>query len=222
MQELLLRAEELDPELEPYVTKGAIGEMVHHPLIIEIFYRPGYCALLNAHYHAIKKQAQEYLEADNFQGYIFRHEKPYRISAFNRCLTRGLKGQQYWECLASVWTSSENIWQHHKTWKELWNSKEPSKLACMDPAEQMTFHNLPPSFTVWRGVQYRGRKKGLSWTLDKNRAEWFAKRYLKKGRTPWLCSATVLKSYVHAYLNGRNEQEIIADRVTLLNMEELK
>jgi hypothetical protein len=61
---------------------------------------------------------------------------------------------------------------------------------------------------VYRGLHTkRGTLRGLSWTLDCERAEWFANRWAK--RRPYLVQAEVCKSDVRAHFLARGEAEII-------------
>ncbi len=46
----------------------------------------------------------------------------------------------------------------------------------MTKEELKIFNSLPDEFTIYRGVGHK-RKKGLSWTLSKDTAEWFMNRY---------------------------------------------
>jgi len=66
-------------------------------------------------------------------------------------------------------------------------------------------------FTVYRGVAGKGckrRVRGFSWTLDYEKAEWFANRFNYFG-DPAVFQATIDRADVLAYTNQRNEQEII-------------
>jgi len=71
---------------------------------------------------------------------------------------------------------------------------------------------------VWRGVGERGRP-GLSWTLNRNKAMWFA--YRAMGNKPRLLHGKALRRNVHALLLGRNEDEIVAEKVRVLRAEGL-
>jgi uncharacterized protein YhbP (UPF0306 family) len=220
--ELMERAEKLDPELEPYVSPSKFGgAMIHHPLLIELFWQPERSALVNFRYRHKKAKAAEYLKQQQWESYIFIHEKPYRLQALMHCHTAGLHGEEFWKCLGDVWTNSENIWQNLTLWKMLWNQKDQAKMMCMTPEEQGNLNKMSSTLTVWRGVQYKKAVQSLSWTLDKDKAIWFARRYARKTVKPKLLHGTVLKAKVHAYFLGRNEQEIVSDKVTILKIEEL-
>jgi len=52
-----------------------------------------------------------------------------------------------------------------------------------------------------------GTADGFSWTLDEEKARWFAAR--SSMETPLLARGTVSRRDVFAYLSGRGEQEIV-------------
>lgn len=66
------------------------------------------------------------------------------------------------------------------------------------------------SVTVYRGHGPEGPGvEGLSWTLEKTTAEWFARRFFRAEGT--VITATVDSDAVIAYLDGRNEKEVVLD-----------
>jgi len=78
----------------------------------------------------------------------------------------------------------------------------------MEQEERKALAALPDRLTIYRGVHIKkGTLRGLSWTLDRERAEWFANRWAK--RRPYLVQAQVLKSDVRAHFLDRGEAEIV-------------
>ena len=78
----------------------------------------------------------------------------------------------------------------------------------MDEEERKALAALPDRLTIYRGVHIKkGTLRGLSWTLDRERAEWFANRWAK--RRPYVVEAEVLKSDVRAHFLARGEAEIV-------------
>lgn len=76
----------------------------------------------------------------------------------------------------------------------------------MSAEDKKVFDNLPNQIKVYRGYVPHLNRFGYSHTLDKEKAEWFAKRFNAKGRV-W--AKTISKDKVFAYTNERGEQEII-------------
>src|ERR1700720_120677 len=54
----------------------------------------------------------------------------------------------------------------------------------------------------------RGLTRGLAWTMDQSKAEWFAGRFPYRG-PPFVASGWVFKRDVFAYFIGRQESEIV-------------
>ena len=66
---------------------------------------------------------------------------------------------------------------------------------------------LPETLTVYRGVTSHNSRniKALSWTLDRDKAEWFAHRFDENGT---VYEAEIDKKYVLAFFASRNEAEV--------------
>jgi hypothetical protein len=62
--------------------------------------------------------------------------------------------------------------------------------------------------TIYRG-QDADRPPGLSWTLDREKAERFARRF--KSPAPTVLVGTVARANVLGYFSGRDEAEVVAD-----------
>lgn len=56
--------------------------------------------------------------------------------------------------------------------------------------------------------------KALSWSLDYEKAAWFAHRFGEEGK---VYEAQIAKEHIFAYFNSRNEQEVIVDPKHLIN-----
>lgn len=88
----------------------------------------------------------------------------------------------------------------------------------MSKSDYARFLSLPDELVVYRGVNRKGSYKGLSWTIDKERAEWFASRWEWNSA---VYRATVAKADVLAYFGERSEEEIVLDSRKLKNIEKL-
>ena len=69
---------------------------------------------------------------------------------------------------------------------------------------------VPKVIAVYRGTNVENHK-GLSWTRDKEVAEWFAKRFLNEGQFGYVFSGQLAREDVIANFTSRNEAEIICD-----------
>jgi hypothetical protein len=209
LAELFQKKEPLCEELESRLTSMSSGmEVIHHPLMIEVMPSENMYAFYNQRLKVKKEHIENCLKENDIQGYVFMHEKPYRLEAFFDFVSK--KGTPkdtvaYWETLSEIWTNSENNWQNLKVWKQLLSKNVKNRSKFMDADERKRFRELPNEFTIYRGCTDENTD-GLNYTLDKEIAEWFSKRYSKKG---YVIEKKVQKSEVFAYLNGRNEEEII-------------
>ena len=81
----------------------------------------------------------------------------------------------------------------------------------MNEEELKVYNALPEEVTVYRGVTSNNLDgvEALSWSLSPKKAEWFATRFPSiKGR---VYSATISKYDIFAYINERNEEEVIVN-----------
>jgi hypothetical protein len=219
--------EPLHPDLEPYFEEsGPIGPSLRHPLVYEVFgVRPG---IVNQRYAAKKAALDEALEKGNWHKAVFLHERPYRIDALQMLRDdygERISAKAYWELVGSVWTDSENIWQNRPDWDSIFEEYDHSRMAeyIMDDDERAKLHALPDVVTIYRGAISDFNEDGLSWTLDKDRAAWFARRFVDShGGDPVVLHGRVAKHGIMAYFDGRNEDEIVVwpeDAVDIFKVE---
>jgi hypothetical protein len=88
----------------------------------------------------------------------------------------------------------------------------------MDERELARLEVLPDTVRVWRGTDRKMAIKGLSWTLDKERAIWFANRFHRQG---YLVHGVVDKADIRAVFLCRNEDEVVSDKVRIERVEAL-
>lgn len=93
----------------------------------------------------------------------------------------------------------------------------------MSKKEYESFISLPDELTVYRGLGGINIKniKALSWTLDINKAKWFAKRFECLDPNIAVYKAKISRKHVFAYINDRNEEEIILDYHKLKDIESI-
>lgn len=87
--------------------------------------------------------------------------------------------------------------------------KKADKRILMNNEELEVYNSLPDEFTIYRGVERKSKRNGISWTRNKEIAEWFMNRWEDEGG--YMLMATVKKENCLAYINARNEEEIIVD-----------
>jgi hypothetical protein len=76
----------------------------------------------------------------------------------------------------------------------------------MEEEEDNILRSLADEVTVYRGCQKGLNEDGLSWSLDKSKAKFFANRFGKKGI---ILERKIPKSDIVAVLTVRGETEVI-------------
>lgn len=149
------------------------------------------------------------IDTGNLTDILFIITKPYRL-LFLKMILPFISDLDLGECLSCAWVSVENISKDcNVNGSELVTMfKRADKTTLMTDEERKCLDNLDEEVTVWRGVTdyNKGRRKALSWTLDYQKAQWFALRYTKAGTVR---EVTVPRKRVLAYFSGRGEREII-------------
>jgi hypothetical protein len=171
-------------------------------------------AIINKSYKVKLACVREAVDQKKWSRAIFLHERPYRLEALAEYAPM-MDDRSYWEMVANAWTDSENIWQNLSRWRDLWEAKRPDKDFCMSDDERAVLASLPDTVVVYRGVHGKGAKKrvrkGMSWTLNRDKAVWFAERF--SGEDALVLEGTVKKKDIHAYFAGRDEAEIVSTSV---------
>jgi hypothetical protein len=226
--------EPLHPDLVPYLnTESVVGAILHHPLVVQVMYREPLNKIINANYARKKTDVQTAIDAEDWRTYVFLHERPYRFNALMEAM-EAMDFASWWELhdepdlwslIGAVWTDSENIHQHLEQWGEVWqiNCDPSSRAHAMDEDEQAALAALPDTFTVWRGATHDGVADGLSWTPDKEKAMWFARRYAHPtDRPPYLAEGTVDKSEVLAYFSRETEVVLLPETIRDIKVTKLQ
>jgi len=196
--------ETLHPDLVPYLEQSSEGwMMLRHPLVYQVpFFSNGSA---NATYAQKKKDVKDALGSWNYQRFVFLHERPYRVEAFKK-IEEKLGDVSYWQMLTHIWVDTENQYAYLKDWKKLLTAERQHRHYMMNEEDDQLLRSLPEEVTIYRGCQKGLNEKGLSWTLDKSKAEFFANRFSKKGI---ILEKKIPKSEIVALLTVRGETEII-------------
>ena len=201
---LMASSEELHPDLLPYVEESEFGKMLRHPLHYEVPWIFSN-AMANRRYEEKLKMVQKAIDSQNWKQYVWLHERPYRVDAFKE-IQELLEDSEYWHLLGQIWTDTENGWANLEDWKKLFSSRRPKRSYLMDWDEQMALDSLADRVTIYRGCQKGLNENGISWTLKRDKAEWFATRFGKDGK---VLEMRINKSRILAVFTGRNEFEVV-------------
>lgn len=69
---------------------------------------------------------------------------------------------------------------------------------------------------AWRGVSDLDAAYGVSWTIDRDTACWFAMRHYERHQTPFVFFCDLSPDAIAAEHNGRNERELLVDPEALV------
>ncbi len=147
--------------------------------------------------------------------------KSYRFAFLKHAMPH-MSRSDFSEYLADAWTSCEapnsdpNFTKHDLV--ELFRKADPDSLMTAD--EYNAYLDLPDILTVYRGVPEDSniQIEALSWTLDKDKAAWFAHRFGEDGT---VYQAEIMKSNTYALFLGRGESEVIVNPKYLLDITEV-
>ena len=140
-----------------------------------------------------------------------RIEKPYAL-AFLKYATPFLSQKDFSLILGDAWLRSEqpnhdpNLSQ--KQLLKMFSVADPKIL--MEDVERKRLAELDAVVTVYWGTHSDkpNSEQALSWTLNRDTAQWFANRYGKDGT---LYEAKIEKEHIHALFLRREESEVILD-----------
>ena len=143
--------------------------------------------------------------------------KPYRMLYLSLAFPY-LSKKERSEIMHEVWISVENINGNINVSQIeiLKRLRKCNPKYLMGQENFKVYENLPDIFTVYRGLQENAQEDGLSWTLSKDVAEWFANRFDNEGE---IIEKVIHKSEVIAYFSDRDEDEIVLDIKKVLKRE---
>lgn len=111
--------------------------------------------------------------------------------------------EQQWEAIKEVYIDSEKPSVNVDFWKFVFS------LDSLKTFYNKTKKELPSHFKIYRGMskeEHDSSTKGISWTLSKEKADFFANRFKKDGVVE---ERDVDVEDIVCFLPDRNEQEVI-------------
>ncbi|MGK9053117.1 hypothetical protein [Neorhizobium petrolearium] len=224
--------EGLDPTLRSFVDwNGRHGPVFDHPLYRDTAMTltaampadwpegsnsPAGLARINEVVAHKKALADGFRRARKWEAYVFTHHRPYRVDALLEAV-REVGASRLWPLVGHVWRDSESNMQSEDEWAEIWShayDRHGRFRKChkrvMSAKDQRTFEAFPEILTVYRGCFSEDDVIAYSWTLDREKAEWFARRKRWNG-SPVVAKVEVHKSAALAYFSDRNESEVVLD-----------
>jgi len=139
-----------------------------------------------------------------------------RFSVFLKIKDQLSDPATYWKQLRSAYQESDNLYQWKSEIKNCFQVDLPGKRYLMDEAERKIISDLSDEVTIHRGMtveEAESNDYGISWTLNREKAEYFAFTYGRNhdtnGLEKTIISKQIIKDQILALFNSRNEREII-------------
>lgn len=218
--------EELCPELATYCFMiDGLGPCIKHPLYFSVPHMPQLNGMANRGLATKKKMLAKYRAAKEWGGFLAAHEKPYRFEALEE-IAGELTRDQFWELFADVYIGCENWYEPVNReliegWLEdFYNAsrgalrRQSIRQAAMEKGEHKAYRKLPNKLRVFRGFSRDGGERGYSWSLNSQKAAWFAGRLAEhdnKAGYAYVAWGWCLKGDALGYFTRRSEDEIFCD-----------
>ena len=206
-------------------------QKLNHPLLSIDLENLDDCGSIHSEIDDASQQLEEAIEHERWRDVIYRHDQRYRVRAFCQH-AHLLPDQDYWEVLGDLYRDYQgderlpDAFPEVLIFQPLLRSPRPGREHLMQAVDRDTFNRLPDSFTVYRGFA-RGDGSGISWTLDRRVAVFFAG--LEMGRCdegstlpPKVLTAQVRdKSLAYAYFTPETEVLVPMDALEVTSTEEV-
>lgn len=145
------------------------------------------------------------------------------ISALNE-LPKTLPDPAYRGLIRQAWTWSHNIWEHRHGWQAILEGQQRALGHFSSDPDHAALAAMVDPLAIYRGCCGHNQN-GYSWSLDPQRAEYFASPSQGWTNAPrrFIASGKVKKTSVLAYITRRNEEEIVVlpASVTDLKFEDI-
>ena len=129
--------------------------------------------------------------------------------------------QECADTIYSIWTMQERFYNCGIAKTKMINFMKLAKKTFVlpDAINELSDNDM---LTIYRGAKYNDYK-GLSWTIEKQVAIWFARRFSKNSDKCYIFTGKLLKRDIIAYFNGRKEAEIVCDyrKINEIKCEEM-
>ena len=175
-------------------------------------------------YNIVKNNKEELInKLDNYMAFSVFITKPYRM-LFLKLTKNHLNIKDFSNFLIDAWINDENANRNINIPKKelLGYFKKAEKDYLMNKSELDIYSKLDDIVTVYRGVTDYNKDdiKALSWTLEIEKAEWFAERYSEAfDQSGYVFKAKINKKDILAFCDQRDEKEIILDYTKLYDIE---
>lgn len=139
-----------------------------------------------------------------------------------------ISDKKYWSIIGITWSGCDNRVEYQEGVKCLFRSKRKFRQYLMSSEDESYLKNLPDEITIYRGMtvdEFKSGDFGISWSLKKKVANFFTRyprNYQAYDLPKTICELKIKKRDVIAFLNTRNEVEIIYDYASHKNKIQMK
>jgi predicted Fe-S protein YdhL (DUF1289 family) len=211
---------------------GSQFSSFHHPFLVNML-PLGLPDTIESVIQYRSKLAYAKLDAGSFAGYLFGHERPYRMRELTKLLLAGhfsddaKSSIRFWRLASSIWMDAEED-ESSEIWETLLQANMANRAAMTNSVDRRALAAMPDMLTIYRGLQATDERSalddactGYSWSLQEATAVFFARRHLRPEHTAWVASTEVQKASVLTYMTRRGEAETLVDS-SLLDPEIIK
>ena len=165
-----------------------------------------------------KQELDKAIEQQNWDKVFMLIEKPFRLNWLEENIDLIKDDKQYYNFLKDAYMMTEfpmNGFSNYRDLLDLFYARKNPKLM-LDKDELELLNSLPKEVKIWRGVKVDDvldyDNIGLSFTLNKDKAIWFAERFAQAGVSQAILIEAVVKrdDILSIFLN-RDEEEVIVN-----------
>jgi hypothetical protein len=127
-----------------------------------------------------------------------------------------LDDKTYWRILSDAYIGSDNLFRYSNEIKQAFREDRDFRTLLMSKTDLKFYNNLPSKLIIYRGMTIQELESGdfgVSWTLSRKVAEFFANIYGRNHDTRHLPKVVhqleVSKELICAYFSDRQEEEVI-------------
>ena len=199
----MFKKESLLPRLLPFIEICHLMTFFRHPLCVMPYAKNAekeesqINAMINSMVVGRESMIADMEARGDYTAVISIVERPFRLEYALKYLHL-VPEHEYWDIVDFVWTDSESPSINANIWLSIFKLGKSSNPTLLTK----TVKTMDSVVTVYRG----GDKKGLSWTLDKEKAIWFANRF---NGNQLVLTGLVNKSDILHYTDSRSEQEVV-------------
>jgi len=154
-----------------------------------------------------------------FNRFVFLHDRKWRWPALKTVSASLGASRLLAQLFRDVWVDSEDIYRERRIVRMLVHLIHGFESHLLSPEDRDRFESMPEPLKIYRGAKPWNRH-GMSWTVDLDRAVYFATHHyfdgaaciLPPSELGFVMEKTVSKKKILFYTNGCDEDEVVLPR----------